>query len=156
MLKILIIICLLIVSNQTFAKSKCELEWNALKSVQSQLRHKSTEYLRKKEHKKHDEYQKCRKSQSKKSKSYKTTSNKNTTYNNHSYSNYPTKNITNTISLKGKFKDEKQDAWIQYYDKPKECLFPKNIQEFSKCLSYRDEAAKKFDMEWTANHNEKN
>lgn len=49
-----------------------------------------------------------------------------------------------------------QDAWIQYYDKPKECLFPESIKEFSKCLSYRDEEAKKFDMEWTANHKKKN
>jgi hypothetical protein len=155
MLKTLMTIGLLIVSNQIFAKSKCESEWNALKNVQSQLRHKSTEYLRKKEHRKHDEYQKCRKGKNKKSKSYKTTSNQKTAYKKYSYSNYPTKNITNKVSLKGKFKDEKQDAWIQYYDKPKECILPKNIQVFSRCLSKRDEEAKKFDMEWTASHSEK-
>jgi hypothetical protein len=153
MLKILITIGLLIVSNQTFAKSKCELEWNALKSVQSQLRHKSTEYLRKKEHKKHDEYQKCRKGKSKKSKSYKTKNNQKTTHKKYSYTNYPTKSITNKLSLKGKFKDEKQDAWIQYYEKPKECILPESIKIFSKCLSNRDDEAKKFDKEWTANHN---
>ena len=154
MLKILITIGLLIVSNQTFAKSKCEREWNDLKNVQSEMRHRSTERLRDEEHYRHNEYQNCRKGKNKKSKTYKTkTKHKKTAYKKHSYATYSTKNITNTVSLKGKFKDEKQDAWIQYYDKPKECLFPKNIQEFSKCLSYRDEAAKKFDMEWTANHN---
>lgn len=155
MLKILIIISVLIVSNQTFAKSKCEREWNALKSVQAELRHKSSEYLRDKEHRTHNQYQDCRKGKDKKSKNHKTKSNQKTTYKKYSYAKYSTNNITNTVSLKGKFKDEKQDAWIQYYDKPKDCLFPESIKEFSKCLSYRDEEAKKFDMKWTANHNKK-
>ena len=153
MLKILIIIALLIVSNQSIAKSKCEREWNALKNIQSQLRHKSTEYLRNKEHIKHNEYQTCRKGKKKKSKSYKAKSNyqnQKTTYNKNSYPKYLNKNITNSVSLKGKFKDEKQDAWIQYYDKPKECISPKTIPEFSRCLSNRDEEAKKFDMEWNS------
>lgn len=156
MLKILITISLLIVSNQTFAKSKCEREWNDLKSVQSQMRHRSTEYLRDQERYRHKEYQDCRKGKDKKSKTYKTkTKHKKTSYKKHSYVKYSPKNITNTVSLQGKFKDEKQDAWIQYYDKPKECILPKNIQVFSRCLSERDEEAKKFDMEWTAGHNDK-
>jgi hypothetical protein len=55
MLKILWIISLLIVSNQIFAKSKCEREWEALEYVQSQLRNRGAEPLIIKEH------QKCRK-----------------------------------------------------------------------------------------------
>jgi len=153
MLKMLIIITLLIASNQSIAKSKCEKEWNALKSVQSQLRNKSTEYLRNKEHTKHSEYQNCRKNKSKESNNEKTK----TKYVKPSYvkPNYvkkssisTTKNITNNISLKGKFEDEKQDAWIQYYDKPQECISPKKVQEFSKCLNHRDDAAKKFNVMW--------
>jgi hypothetical protein len=112
MLKILITTSLLIVSNQTFAKSKCEREWNAFKSVQAELRHRSSEYLRDKEHRTHNQYQDCRKGKNKKSKSHKITNNQKTTYKKYSDINYPTKNITNTVSLKGKFKDEKQDAWI--------------------------------------------
>ncbi len=152
MLKILITIGLLIMSNQVFAKSKCEQEWKALKSVQSQLRHKSTEYLRKKEHKKHDEYQNCRKAKKNKSKSSKTKNShkSQTIYKKYNSPKSLNTNITNTVALKGKFSDEKQDAWIQYYDKPKECILPKNIQVFSRCLSERDEEAKKFDMEWNS------
>ena len=148
MLKMLIIISLLIACNQSIAKSKCEKEWNALKSVQSQLRNKSTEYLRDKEHTKHSEYQNCRNNKNKESNNKKTK----TKYVNPSYvkksSKSTTKNITNNISLKGKFEDEKQDAWIQYYDKPQECISPKKVQEFSKCLNHRDDAAKKFNVMW--------
>lgn len=157
MLKILITISLLIVSNQAFAKSKCEREWNDLKNVQSQMRHKSTERLRDEEHYRHNEYQKCRKAKEKKTKSYKTNAKyKKAIYQKHSYAKNSTKNLTNRVSLKGKFKEEKQDAWIQFYDKPKECILPESIQVFSKCLSDRDEEAKKFDMKWSVSHNEKN
>ncbi len=40
-------------STDSFSASKCEEQWNALKPIQTQLRHKSTEYLRKREHEKH-------------------------------------------------------------------------------------------------------
>ncbi len=49
MLKILTTIVLLITSNHTVAGSKCQYEWDALKSIQSKLRHRTTEYLRDKE-----------------------------------------------------------------------------------------------------------
>lgn len=151
MLKTLVAVGLLIFTNQASAKSKCEQEWKALKNVQSQMRNRSTERLRDQERYRHNEYQTCRKGKKKKSKSYKAKTNyknQKTTYKKNSYPKYLNKNITNSVSLKGKFKDEKQDAWIQYYDKPQECILPKSIQEFSKCLNDRDEKSKKFDKEW--------
>ena len=45
----------------------CQLEWNALKAVQSQLRQNSYEWLRDKERRKHTEYQNCRKGKNKES-----------------------------------------------------------------------------------------
>ncbi|MEY8216273.1 MAG: hypothetical protein RPR97_17530 [Colwellia sp.] len=151
MLKILITIALLIVSNQASAISKCEREWNDLKSIQSQMRHRSTEYLRDKERDKHKEYQSCRKDKNKKSKSYKTkTKHKNpkTTYKSHSYPRYSSNNIKYSGSIKGKFKGEKQKAWLKHYRTPQECISPKNISKFSRCLSYRDEEAEKFTVQW--------
>lgn len=150
MLKILITIGLLIVSNQTFANSKCEREWNDLKSIQTQMRHKSTEYLRNKERDKHKEYQNCRKGKKKKSKKYKTKANYNKQSTNNTYRKYTSNTITNTVSLKGKFNGDKQDAWVKYYDKPQECVEPKDISQFSRCLKYRDEKARDFDREWNS------
>lgn len=151
MLKILVTIILLITSNQTIAKSKCELEWNALKAVQSQLRQKSTEYLRDKERIKHKEYQNCRKGKKKKSKTYKTETNHKKTktkYKKNSYQKYSAKNIKYSGSIKGKFKGEKQKAWLNHYKTPRECISPKNISKFSRCLKYRDEEAEKFTVQW--------
>jgi len=152
MLKILWIISLLVVSNQVYAKSKCELEWNALKTVQSQLRHKSSEYLRKKEHQKHNKYQNCRKGRKKKSKSYKTitTYKKQTkTYKKYYSNQYARNSFSNSpVKMKSKFKGEKQDAWIQYYKTPKECFKPESISKFSKCVDYRNDKAKEFDAAW--------
>lgn len=150
MLKILLIIGLLTVSNQTFAKSKCEREWNDLKSIQTQMRHRSTEYLRNKEREKHKEYQDCRKGKKKKSKKYKRKANYNNQSTNNTYRKYTSNTITNTVSLKGKFSGDKQDAWVQYYDKPQECIKPKDISQFSRCLKYRDEKAIDFDREWNS------
>ena len=57
----LILFLLVLFSFPLFAGSKCQLEWDALKSVQNQLRQKSYEWLREKERRKHKDYQACRK-----------------------------------------------------------------------------------------------
>lgn len=154
MLKILVAISLLIVSNQTIAKSKCEREWNALKSVQSKLRHKSTEYLRNKEHRKHKKYQDCRKGKTKSSKKSRTKTYSSTpknTYKKH-YPNYYVRNTFNSssVNVKAKFKGEKQNEWMQYYVIPKECISPKSTSKFARCLAERDKEAEEFSKKWEA------
>lgn len=148
MLKILWIIFLLIVTNQSNAKSKCEFEWNSLKAVQSQLRHKSTDYLRKKEHKKHTEYQNCRKGRNNKSKNYEP-KNEYSTQRNYYSNQYARNSFKNSpVQMKAKFKGDKQEAWMGYYTTPKDCIKPKKISKFASCLQYRDMKAEEFDILW--------
>lgn len=143
-------IVIVLFSSSTFAKSKCQNEWDALKSVQSQLKHKSTEWLRDKERKKHTEYQDCRRGKIKS-----INSNNQTKYSEKRSSQpYKTKRIIKTKKsnfsggIKGLFTGEKQNAWIRYYKKPKECIRPKTTKWFAKCLNIRDIEAQKFDVLW--------
>ena len=149
MLRILIVITLLVISNQSLAKSKCEKEWDALKAVQAQLRHKSTEYLRNKERIRHTEYQNCRKGKSKKSSngnSVKTTYKPQKKY----YSNKKVRNSfgNSKVNIKSKFTGEKQEAWLAFYKTPKECIAPKTTTKFAKCINDRNLAAKHFTNNW--------
>lgn len=150
MLKTILLGLLFIASTETFAKSKCELEWNALKAVQSQLRHKSTEYLREKEHKKNNAYQDCRKGKNKNNTSIKSTQ--------YLPSNTPSKHYSvgqarhsfnnSSVKMKGKFTGEKQESWNNYYVRPKDCINPKSTSKFAECLNDRDMQAAKFDLLW--------
>lgn len=152
MLKTLWIIFFLIVTNQSHAKSKCEFEWKQLKSIQSLLRQKSTEYLRKKEHEKHNEYQNCRKNKNN-SKSSQNTKNNYSDNLQYYASQYKRNTFKNSpIQMKAKFKGEKQEAWIQSYITPKDCIKPKKISKFASCLSNRDIAAEKFNIQWNNKH----
>ncbi|MCJ8318737.1 MAG: hypothetical protein MJK12_03835 [Colwellia sp.] len=150
----IIFIVLLIISNQTFAKSKCQKEWDSLKSIQALMRQRSTEYYRQEEHKRHDIYQNCRKkknnNQVKEKKSY-TTKNKKNYITNKSYTGKQA-SYTRDIHLKGLFTGKKQDAWIQHYERPKECINPKSTPEFATCLQHRDDEAIRFGDKWRNNN----
>lgn len=145
----------MLISTHSEAKSKCEFEWNALKSVQSQLRHQSTEYLRDKERVKHQKYQDCRKGKNKTSTKVKAKK----TYryyakNNNSYYKNTRNSFNNSpVTMKTKFKGEKQEAWLEYYRTPPECIKPKKTSVFATCLANRDEIAIKFDEIWESNKN---
>jgi len=160
MLKILWIVLFLITSNQSYAKSKCEKEWKALKGVQAHLRYKTSEYLRKEEHRRHEIYQKCRskrnnESSSSKSKSKKSKiiySKKPTTQKKYSPKKYVKKSFgKSTVKIKGKFKGDKQNEWIKHYKTPKECIRPKSTSQFASCLNKRNVEAEKFSINWNKN-----
>ena len=123
----LILITLVLFSNQTFAKSKCQYEWNSLKKVQDQLRQKSTERLRKKEHKKHNEYQNCRKG---KNKSARKTASK--------------------VNLENLFYGKKQKQWLKYYKTPQSCKNPKTERKLKECIKQRDKKAYHFERVWNS------
>jgi len=151
----IIFIALILLSNQAFSASKCEHEWNAFKKVQDQLRQKSTQWLRDKEHRKHNEYQHCRQGKSKKSKAEKTKIKKYKSKNVVAYQKpkvYKQYNSKYSGQIKGLFTGKKQKAWIQYYKRPNKCLIPKSIPLFSKCLKHRNDAADKFDIQWRMNN----
>jgi len=146
----LAIIASALFSNLVFAELKCKTEWDALKDVQTQLRHKSTEWLRDKEHKKHSEYQKCRRNTNKQSSSNSRTKH----YEKQRIQTYSPKQLAKikksnySGNIKGIFTGEKQNSWIKYYKKPKECIRPKSTQWFAKCLKHRDDEAIKFNSTW--------
>lgn len=132
MIKKLWIIFLIVVSNQAYSKSKCEFEWKQYKSIQSLLRQKSTEYLRKIEHEKHNEYQNCRKSKT------------NKTYRSSRAQN------SNQIKLENIYSGKKQKAWLKYYRTPQSCKSTKNEKKFKRCLEKRNDKASHFERVWSS------
>lgn len=148
----LLILIFIIFSASSLADSKCQFEWDALKNVQSQLRHKSTHGLRNQEHLKHSEYQDCRKGKSKKSLKTKSVADKSShVVPRNSKPTSPVKqyrSTTNKVHVKGLFTGEKQQAWLDYYRPAKKCRSPKTTQQFSKCLQNRDLQATNFEKRW--------
>ncbi len=144
----LILVTILFFCNHSFAKSKCPNEWNALKEVQNKLRKQSSSYLRDKEHKLHKIYQDCRKGKNKKIDSYYVKKKNSSSSSSKQYPKYNLKQPEYSGTIKGLFEGEKQDAWLNYYKRPRECLKPKTTQQFSKCLNHRDEEATKFNKIW--------
>jgi hypothetical protein len=132
MLKILWMTFLLIVTNQSHAKSKCEFEWKQFKSIQSLLRQKSTEYLRRIEHEKHNEYQNCRKGKT-----------------NKTYRSSRTQN-SNQIKLENIYSGKKQKAWLKYYRTPQNCKSTKSEKKFKRCLEKRNDKASHFERVWSS------
>ncbi|WP_448568902.1 hypothetical protein [Thalassotalea ganghwensis] len=138
------------------ASIKCQSEWQSLKHTQQLMRHKSTETLRQKEHKKAKAYQDCRRGKTKpkieiNKKNLTTNSTHKQRQNTASKSKInksePIK-YTRSINVSGKFSGEKQDAWLKHYQAPKECAHPKTTQQFAKCTENRNEQATKFSVAW--------
>lgn len=155
MIKIVLIFILFTISLPSYSASKCQEEWDYLKKVQAQLRYKSTEYWRKKEHEAHNIYQNCRKGKNKKTTSrssqieiYKNKKSK------IKFKKY--KKVGNPIAtVKGFYTGEKQNAWIKYYKTPKECKNPKTTSKFAKCLEHKRETSKEFDIIWKEKNSNK-
>lgn len=58
--------------------------------------------------------------------------------------------ITDNVTIKSKFKGKKQNEWLKFYQKNMidECIEPKTTSLFSKCIEYRNQASKYFEMLW--------
>ncbi|MGB1261488.1 MAG: hypothetical protein ACPG52_01155 [Cognaticolwellia sp.] len=149
-------------SQPSFAGSKCQFEWDALKNVQSQLRHRSSQWLRDQEHKKHREYQDCRKAKNNKSskvKKYARNNQKAVTQYRKAKTQYrkpirfkKNRSTISTVSVKGLFTGEKQQAWLEYHRPAQACKNPKTTQKFSQCLKNRADEANKFQLLWQEQH----
>ena len=138
------------------ASIKCQSEWLSLKHTQKLMRHKSTEKLRQKEHKKAKAYQDCRRG---KAKTKMDGTSENLTINSthkHRQDTVSKRKInrskpikySRSINVRGKFSGEKQDAWLKHYIAPKECANPKTTQQFAMCTEHRNEQATKFSVAW--------
>ena len=134
MLKILITIIILVTSQQSIAGSKCQEKWDALKAIQAQLRHKSTEFYRKEEHKRHKAYQDCRKGKTNKK--------------------YKTSRIqsSNQKKLENIYSGKKQKAWLKYYRTPQSCKSTNNAKKSKRCIDKRNDKAGQFDRVWKITH----
>jgi hypothetical protein len=120
---------IIIFSAPSFAGSKCQYEWNALKKVQAQLRHQSTQRLRNLEHKKNRKYQDCRKGK-KKTKTYNRKGKK--------------------TNLENMFYGKKQKQWLKYYKTPQNCKKPSTERKLQECIRQRDKKASHFERVWNS------
>jgi hypothetical protein len=128
----------------------CQDEWDALKSIQSHMRKNSTEWARQEEHRRHKTYQDCRKGKNKQSEKSKNHSNNNQTYTHYrvpiKHKKY--RSTISKVNVNGRFKGDKQQAWLDYYHAPQGCKNPKSTSQFSKCLQDRDNQAEIFEQVW--------
>lgn len=164
MKKVITIFLLLILSNQVFAKSKCQREWDDLKNVQrvmknghgaqrmEQLRNIEKTYFRK--------YENCKKGKNKqisKDKSVKKRVNKQTTSIKTKKLVQPKKYYKRELSsqpieMKARYYDGRQNDWLKYYraHKSPECKKPKSTKLFAKCIEERDKLSIEFERHWRA------
>ena len=127
----LAIFLFIIFSAPSFAGSKCQYEWDALKKVQGQLRHRSTQWLLDKEHKKSREYQNCRKGKTKsRTKKYSSKSKK--------------------VNLESLFYGKKQKQWLKYYKTPQNCKKPSTERKLQECIRQRNKKATHFERVWNS------
>lgn len=167
MKRIIFFVVFLLISNVTSAKASCEWEYKELRKIQKAMnrgyREYSAEYVREMERRAKSRYQDCRKNKNK-SKSKSNTKNSNfksykpsqrqiekeaiRKYRN-STRNKPKPFQNSSIVTKSRYKDQvKQRAWIEYYQRPKECQRTKTLAEFSKCVEFENVKAKEFDIMW--------
>ena len=158
MFKYLTLPFLVVFSTSSFAKkADCITEKQQLQHIQKIMKKgykpRLGERYRQIEREKHNAYQICRKNKNNSSKSTKVKKQNQPTKKKYS-SFYKSRKYNRplvsrgTINMRGKFKGEKQSAWLKHYKTPKNCITPKTPSEFAKCLSIRDEAAEKFDILW--------
>lgn len=140
------------------ASTKCPAEQQELKAVQKQMKEYGvTEYLRTKERRAFIVYDNCRKGKNRKkdkknklNNEIKTDTNKNA-YKYRSNSKFVRKGeFTSSVKFRSKFKGQKQEEWLEFYriHRPKECAKPSSTVQFSKCVEYRNKAAKYFERLW--------
>jgi len=121
------LLLLIIISYPSFAKSKCQFEWDALKKVQAQLRHKSSQRLRDLEHKKHSKYQSCRKGKTQ-----------------------TARNTIQKVNLENLYHGKKKKAWKKYYKTPQYCKKPSTEKKLKECIRQRDKKAYHFERVWNS------
>jgi len=152
-MKYLALVCLLclsgLYSEKALAKAKCKPYLEKLQNIQALQRQgyslKRGNSLRKREQAARDKWWQCEQGKiqatSKKSKSRKKKQVKKNRYAKAKKASagetkkklVPFSN-QGQIVLKGRFTGEKQQAWLQYYVRPKKCQRPKTTQVFAYCM----------------------
>ncbi|MBO9490832.1 hypothetical protein J7384_10735 [Endozoicomonas sp. G2_1] len=157
MKKLITLFIFLIVSNQTFGKSKCQDEWNDLKSAQALSRQSSSEATRNWEKHVFKIYNACIKNKNKEpvSKSVEKQVNKKTTSNKTKKllkpKKYYKRELSNQpIEMKARYYDGRQNDWLKYYraHKSPQCKKPKSTKLFAKCIEERDKLSIEFERHW--------
>ncbi|KGJ90474.1 hypothetical protein [Thalassotalea sp. ND16A] len=146
-------------SFQILAKEDCQKYYDALDNLRSVMRHgykePRGEYLRGKERKIKKQIRLCKKDQNNELNYYSS----NIQQPAKSKIRYHNINVPNkdqlgrqALTVKGLFEGVKQQAWLDFYQRPKDCRKPKTTSKFSKCLKHRDEAAENFKVHWVKNN----
>lgn len=104
------------------------------------------EKLRAKERKLFDAYQSCLKSPPKQSN--KKGKKKKTSYITSPIDAPVIKWKNKSLSFRGKFSGEKQEAWLAYYKQPKKCVKPESLSVFAWCTEHKAKSSEQFSELW--------
>lgn len=142
---------LLLWFNTAYAK-KCQSEYDKFSRIQLQQKQAHSAQksikLHQKEQSAWKRWQDCKKGKKAKKKSKKKKNKQRNTHNTTqsmklvlqpSGSAFATRKA---VVIKGKYRGEKQQAWLQYYKMPKACKKPATTQKFAACLENKEQQQK--------------
>jgi len=156
--EIFLITVLLFLSVQVEAKKECKTQLAKLDNIQKLQRQghslKQSESLRKREDTARKKWWQCEHSSTAKKKVKKTkTKNKKKSIKTKSTARVKASkrrmfNTTEPIVIKSKYQGDKRLAWLKFYQQPKNCLKPKNIQAFALCSENKREQRLDFEKQY--------
>ena len=136
-------------------KKVCQPYLDKLRNIQSQQRAgysgKQGRKLADREQKARGKWWACqqgklpKKKKSKKKKTAKTKERTVVSYSSKTSSKKVTQPLTNKLVLRAKYRGIQQQAWLDYYQKPKKCIRPKTTKIFAYCIEHEKEQQLKFE-----------
>jgi len=158
---LLLIIVLSITSPTLEAKKRCKPLLAKLQNIQAMQRHgysaKQGISLRNREDKARKNWWQCengggkQKKKTSKKNNRKTASHqaKKNTANNQSIKAGTPFKTNNSIVIKSKYQGEKKRAWLAFYQQPKRCQRPKNLQAFAYCSENKQQQQSGFEQKYS-------
>jgi len=147
----------LFLSEQVEAKKQCKLHLVKLEKIQILQRQgnslKQAESLRKREDKARNKWWQCEHTSTIKKKVKKVKKKK-------KQQNKPKANrviplpktrafiTTKAVVIKSKYQGDKRLAWLEFYQQPKDCMQPKNIQKFASCSENKRDQRFNFEKQY--------
>lgn len=149
--------CLLVaVSSANATKKACLPYLEKLRNIQSQQRvgHSNNKgrTLAEKEAKARKKWWQCQhgkltaKKTKAKNKKKKQSNKKKSPATEYAIKNNYSQSLTSTLVLKAKYQGKMQQAWLDFYQKPKRCIKPKSTQEFAFCIENEQEQQVEFEQ----------
>lgn len=159
--KLLLLLIILIVSSpESFAKKRCKALLDKLHNVQALQRSsysaKRGVSLRNKEDKAREKWWQCETGKVKKTKKKKKKKPSNSSSNNQKLTELKTVEIkagipfqtTQSIAIKEKYLGKKRQAWLKFYQQPKQCQRPKTLSGFAFCSENKQTQRSNFEKQY--------